>query len=470
MNQKEKIEASKFLSLVLRHEPERIGLELDEAGWVEVDRLLSACAAHRFVIDRTGLEEIVATSDKRRFALSDDGRRIRANQGHSVKVDLGYAPSVPPALLYHGTADYRIDSIRKGGLIKGERHHVHLSAEAATATRVGQRHGKPAVLSINAKTMYERGHRFYISENGVWLGEHVPAEFINFPSFAAALPGGREDSRSPRARLARETVEICNCGSYTSPTGAAVSIASKIKEAAARTRLYGAEAIGRGALPAGQVTSISITDESTVAALHRLAKEGDEDLACLNFASAKNPGGGFLGGAEAQEESLARSSALYPCLLAAPAYYEQNRHCRTTLYLDLAIWSPRVPFIRDERGGLLEEPFTASVITSPAPNAGAIARNEPERIGDIEAALHRRTDLVLRIAAEHGVRRLVLGAWGCGVFQNDPWIVARTFAEALTGNGPFANVFPEVVFAIYDRSTKGEVRNAFATVLQPTPE
>jgi uncharacterized protein (TIGR02452 family) len=277
-------------------------------------------------------------------------------------------------------------------------------------------------------------------------------------------------NRNQRASMARGTVAICEAGHYTAPGGARVSIADELGRAKKGTILYCPENPPTSRAGSGNVRPrFEARNETAFAALARLAGSGGH-LACLNFASAKNPGGGFLGGAEAQEESLARSSALYLCLLAAPAYYEQNRHCRTTLYLDLAIWSPRVPFIRDERGGLLEEPFTASVITSPAPNAGAIARNEPERIGDIEAALHRRTDLVLRIAAEHGVRRLVLGAWGCGVFQNDPWIVARTFAEALTGNGPFANVFPEVVFAIYDRSTKGEVRNAFATVLQPTPE
>jgi uncharacterized protein (TIGR02452 family) len=182
-------------------------------------------------------------------------------------------------------------------------------------------------------------------------------------------------------------------------------------------------------------------------------------LACLNFASAKNPGGGFLGGAQAQEEALARSSALYPCLLRQPDYYDLNRGNHSALYLDLIIYSPQVPFIRKDDGELLERPVLASVITAPAPNAGAVAKNTPGEILQIGPTLRRRAGLVLQIASAEGVTDLVLGAWGCGVFRNDPKLVARIFAELLTGE--FHNSFANVVFAVYDTSTAKVAYRAF---------
>lgn len=175
------VKTSKFLSLVLRHEPEKIGLTLDEAGWVPVADLLAALARHRHPLTEAELGEVVATSDKKRFAFSEDGTRIRASQGHSVEVDLGYEPATPPAILHHGTVDRFIESIREKGLIKGQRHHVHLSADVATATIVGQRRGKPVLLTINAEGMHAAGCAFFRSANGVWLTEHVPSRFIAFP-------------------------------------------------------------------------------------------------------------------------------------------------------------------------------------------------------------------------------------------------------------------------------------------------
>lgn len=175
------IRLSKFLSLVLRHRPEAIGLELDEGGWVRVDALLAACRRHHRPITREQLEEVVATNDKRRFSLSRDGLRIRANQGHSVSVDLGLEPIEPPELLYHGTVDRFLDSIRRAGLARGNRHHVHLSGDEATARRVGQRRGKPRVLVVEAGRMHQEGRQFYRSANGVWLTDSVPSEYIRFP-------------------------------------------------------------------------------------------------------------------------------------------------------------------------------------------------------------------------------------------------------------------------------------------------
>jgi putative RNA 2'-phosphotransferase len=178
---KELVPLSRFLSLVLRHRPEHIGLDLDSNGWADVDELLQKAAAHGTAIDRTLLERIVRENDKQRFALSPDGRRIRANQGHSVGIDLALTPVSPPPLLYHGTADRNLASIRANGLHSGERQHVHLSGDGVTATKVGSRHGTPVVLTIRAGRMEAEGYAFYRSDNGVWLTAHVPAQFIDFP-------------------------------------------------------------------------------------------------------------------------------------------------------------------------------------------------------------------------------------------------------------------------------------------------
>jgi putative RNA 2'-phosphotransferase len=172
---------SKFLSLVLRHQPETIGLALDSAGWAALDELIACAGRHGRKLTRERIEQIVATSDKQRFKLSDDGARIRANQGHSLAVDLQLAPRVPPAVLYHGTAKRNVASIRAGGLEKRARQHVHLSPDVETALKVGQRHGAPVVLEVRAAEMHAAGHAFYLSENGVWLVDCVPPEFLAFP-------------------------------------------------------------------------------------------------------------------------------------------------------------------------------------------------------------------------------------------------------------------------------------------------
>lgn len=181
MTDKETIKTSKFLSLILRHEPEKVGLKLGEAGWVSVNELLEAVNRHRSPLTLDQLKHIVATSDKKRFAFSEDGQRIRANQGHSVEVDLQYAPQKPPEILYHGTATRFLDGIRKDGLQRMERHDVHLSAETKVTLQVGGRHGKPVLLTIRAGEMHRAGHEFRCSANGVWLVAQVPPQFIDFP-------------------------------------------------------------------------------------------------------------------------------------------------------------------------------------------------------------------------------------------------------------------------------------------------
>ncbi|HMO13993.1 MAG TPA: RNA 2'-phosphotransferase [Pirellulaceae bacterium] len=173
---------SKFLSLVLRHRPDKIGMQLEPEGWLPIAELVTH--ANRLGIPLTSelLLEIVATNDKQRFALSDDGLRIRANQGHSVSdVELGLDPIAPPDALFHGTVARFVESIRQHGLRKGSRNHVHLSADFDTATKVGSRRGKPIVLTVNAHAMHLAGHVFYMSANGVWLTEHVPAQYLRFP-------------------------------------------------------------------------------------------------------------------------------------------------------------------------------------------------------------------------------------------------------------------------------------------------
>jgi putative RNA 2'-phosphotransferase len=174
------IRMSKFLSLVLRHRPEHIGLVLDENGWADVDVLIERAGVHGVALTRELIAEIVATSDKQRFALDAAGGRIRANQGHSVDIDLGLEPTEPPAILFHGTAAATVPSIRSAGLKPGNRQHVHLSRDEATAVKVGQRHGRPVVLRVFAGKMWAKGTPFYCSANGVWLTPAVPPEFIAF--------------------------------------------------------------------------------------------------------------------------------------------------------------------------------------------------------------------------------------------------------------------------------------------------
>ena len=434
---------SKFLSLVLRHQPELIGIVLDDAGWTDVDTLLAKARSKGTSITRDELAEIVKSSDKQRFALSPDGTRIRANQGHSVEVELDLPPTPPPAVLLHGTVDKFLESIRKTGLVKGSRHHVHLSADLETASKVGERRGKPVLLEIRADAMADAGHVFYRSANGVWLVDHVPPEFIVFPTVPTA-DRLNDLARGAKSGTAKSTLTACEQGEYVNAKGERVAIGDAVGAARAGTELHELGEPLRAPSRHPQ-TTISLARETTLQALSRLAPAGGH-LACLNFASAKNPGGGFLGGAQAQEESLARSSGLYPCLLEQRSHYERNRHETVPIYLDLAIWSPGVPFFKNDRGDWLDAPVLASVITCAAPNASALRQQKRFEASVVEAALRKRAVLVLAVAAHHGVDRLVLGAWGAGVFGNDPVMVADAFATLLAGE--FANAFPEVIFAV----------------------
>ena len=173
------VQLSKTLSYILRHDPGKFGLTLDAQGWCVVDELLAALAARGTACTRELLETVVEQNDKKRFAFSPDGAKIRASQGHSLPVELAYTPARPPAVLFHGTADRFLDSILKAGLQKRQRHHVHLSPDVETALSVGRRHGRPVVLTVQAGRMAADGYLFYRSANGVWLTDAVPAGYLS---------------------------------------------------------------------------------------------------------------------------------------------------------------------------------------------------------------------------------------------------------------------------------------------------
>ncbi|WP_455205337.1 RNA 2'-phosphotransferase [Kaarinaea lacus] len=181
MKRGELTQLSKFLSYVLRHKPDAIGLRLDEHGWVSIDELIEKARLHNKAFDRETIRTIVDQDAKNRYSVSVDQQRIRANQGHSIVVDLQLAPQTPLEILYHGTSEKNLTSIKKYGLVKQQRHHVHLSADESTARQVGSRYGKPVILIIKALHMHKAGCDFYLSDNKVWLTDFVPVEFIRFP-------------------------------------------------------------------------------------------------------------------------------------------------------------------------------------------------------------------------------------------------------------------------------------------------
>ncbi|MFF8955062.1 TIGR02452 family protein [Streptomyces sp. NPDC014894] len=290
--------------------------------------------------------------------------------------------------------------------------------------------------------------------------------------------------------IARQTEEIVEAGHYLATNGRKVVISGEISAARAGTRLFGPDPVavapdtghrtalevardtGRRSLfevarDTGRRTLFEVTPESSTQAARRLTRAGADPVAVLSFASARNPGGGYLNGAQAQEEALCRASALYTTLLCAPEYYAHHRADRDPFYSDRVICSPAVPVFRDDRGALLDTPYTVGFLTSPAPNAGVIARRAPEERHRIPAALAVRAERVLETAAVHGYRRLVLGAWGCGVFRNDPAAVAGAFRALLTGDGRFAGHFERVVFAVLDRTAGRTTLGAFERILGP---
>ncbi|QDS99222.1 TIGR02452 family protein [Adhaeretor mobilis] len=266
-------------------------------------------------------------------------------------------------------------------------------------------------------------------------------------------------NRNNRKQIGSQTVEIVDRGWYELDSHGRIDIAAPVKNCLSDTRLYTpheSDDLLNNEYSRAYETVIEVENETTLSAATRLIVEQKRpNTLCLNFASAKNPGGGFLGGSQAQEESLARSSALYASLLTQNVYYETNRACRTALYTDLMILSPDVPVFRADEGSLLPDPYLLSILTSPAVNAGAVKKNEQDKEPMIIPTMTQRIAKVLTIAAEHGYEHLIFGAWGCGVFRNDPGEIAKLFAEALLDGGQFCNRFASVTFAVLD-GTDGE--------------
>jgi uncharacterized protein (TIGR02452 family) len=275
-------------------------------------------------------------------------------------------------------------------------------------------------------------------------------------------------NRNERARIAAETVQILSAGSYAAPSGKTVSILPELNHSINESRLFSpgqlakiaAVESARHATP--RIRVINCTTLSAAQKLH--TAYGEERIGLLNFASARNPGGGFLSGSQAQEESLARASGLYASLNRMTDYYQANRWSKSALYTDHMIYSPRVPVFRDDTDRLLDEPWSVSMITAPAVNAGVVRSRERENVGRIREVMSRRIAYVLALAAHHGHDALVLGAWGCGVFANDPREVTELFAGYLLGQGQYSQAFAEVVFAILDR--RGDIIRPFAEILE----
>jgi uncharacterized protein (TIGR02452 family) len=273
-------------------------------------------------------------------------------------------------------------------------------------------------------------------------------------------------SRQQRAEIARQTDEIVHDGRYVTRGGVEVDISDAISGAVRGTLLYQPDEIVGNHLRRPGIGRAEVTDESTLTAARRMAESGSDAVACLNFASARKPGGGYRSGAQAQEESLARSSALAVCLAAAPGFYDFHNTHRDPRYSDRIIYSPAVPVFRDDAGGLLARPYRVAFLTAAAPNVSAMT--DPAGRAEVPAILSHRAGKVLAIARRHGHRRLVLGAWGCGVFGNDPSTVAGAFAGLLTAGGPFADAFDHVVFAIMDNDPipAAAFRMAFAPAIR----
>lgn len=257
--------------------------------------------------------------------------------------------------------------------------------------------------------------------------------------------------------LAAQNEEIADRGGYRTTAGVEVEIAATLAAARAGTVSYTPDdAVNTTARGPFRATP-EVTGEGSIEAARRLVDSGGTAVAVLNFASARNPGGGYLRGARAQEEDVCRSALLYRTLLEAPDYYAAHRASTDLRYSHRVIFSPDVPVIRDRHNELLAAPFPVSFLTSPAPNAGQLALRAGAPV-PVREVLIERADRVLAIAARHGVRDLVLGAWGCGVFANDPAEVAEAFDLALRRHGAG---FDRVVFAVWDRKERSANRIAF---------
>lgn len=268
--------------------------------------------------------------------------------------------------------------------------------------------------------------------------------------------------------IAQDTVKILEVCHYLSPEGKQINIGRELVSCLAGTEYYEPETLSRierDILSSNsQFPKIEFTvrNETTLMGAERTARlQQFARIGALNFASAKNPGGGFLKGAQAQEESLARSSGLYKSLLKCPEYYDYHRSHKSLLYSDRIIYSPGCPVFRKDDGTLLEEPYFVDFITSCAPNAGEVWKRESESVGKIREVLYKRGAKLLALAVEKGCDALILGAWGCGVFRNDPSMVAQMFADFLLPNGKFSGRFQSILFSVLDSSKERRIFTEF---------
>lgn len=275
--------------------------------------------------------------------------------------------------------------------------------------------------------------------------------------------------------IADGTLAALEAGYYSAPDGATIAIRDLLDDCVGNTRYYEPGELDEIVLqviaqPGNLATTFAVANETTLQACARLVgSQQYQRIGVLNFASARHPGGGFLRGARAQEESLARSSGLYHSLRQYPQFYEFHRAQDTTLYSDRMIYSPACPVLRDDEGAWLARPYLVDFITSPAPNAGAVMRNEPANRERIVPVLIQRAGKVLALAGRQQCEALVLGAWGCGVFQNDPATVAQVFARYLRPDGVFGGQFRHVCFAVYDTSRTQDTFGAFAACFAGFP-
>ncbi|TXT08909.1 hypothetical protein VHUM_03037 [Vanrija humicola] len=286
-------------------------------------------------------------------------------------------------------------------------------------------------------------------------------------------PAPADSQRKRNQKVSADNEAIIAAGHYLHPVAGRVDLAAIVKVACDGVVSYDPPATEQllrqfTTAPFRPFdTLIEVTPETSTEAHERLAlQENETSIAVLNFASARNPGGGYLGGARAQEEDVCRHSALYTTLTtpAAADYYAHHNRVRDTRYSHRVIWSPDVPVYRDCTGALLAKPYTVAFLTSPAPNAGALKKSNPAAFATVPALLRERAARILAVAASHRVRVLVLGAWGCGVFQCRPADTAAAFASLLKQDGEFYGVLERVVFAVYDPTSKQETIAAFRAV------
>ena len=279
-------------------------------------------------------------------------------------------------------------------------------------------------------------------------------------------------NRKQRAAIAAETVAFLERGSYTLD-GDCVSLSGALAKMRDGTVLYTPselESLVQSLDPPTPCdTTIKVKNCTTWSAARSLLADGYPDPLCLNFASAKNPGGGFLSGSQAQEECLSRSSGLHQSLCSNMIYYDANRSHASPLYTNHIIYSPSVPVFRDDEDQLLREPYNVSVVTSPAVNAGAVRENKPGLVSKIAPTMKQRIQSVLALGRHHGHKSVVLGAWGCGVFGNDPTDIARWFSDPLHTDARFVNAFDHIVFAVLDRTDSTPTYGAFCKIFGDAP-